>query len=1335
MAKIFTRGILMAFVLLALAYSQSIAQTYQKVYQIGSYHHFTESVQQTSDGGFVFQGWKTDVNLPPMKMSLIKTDDQGVVTWKKEYGKCVMFLGSCISLDPTVSSMGGCVQQTTDGGYIMTGSLGDQMVLIKTNSTGAVSWAKTYGSASYGKYVRETSDNGFICVGYQGSNAYIVKTTSAGVISWQRAYHLSTNYNDEAMDVDQLVSGDYVVTGYSSTIYNPGANADTTSDIFLLKLNSSGTLQWAKTYGQDGESEEGHSVKRTADGGYIVAGHTSQTGSGMSASDVFLWKFNSSDAPVSQYSYKVGGFLSMDISFGYAAQPTTDGGYALFGVTTGLGASLSYFSNFMLKLNSTFDVDFCRSYKDSVSGMPISMGYTIWNDGKQLANGGYVVGGCGMLSSGMGLGYKIIKTDNNGYSGCSEKTITPVRSAFAPAAETLTLADVATGSASTANIYASDPSVTVESVCEGTPLTADAGNNQTVCVNQPVTLGGSPTADGGNGSYTYSWTPSTYLNNAAVANPTCTPTSATPATITYTVIVSSGTQTASDVVTVTVNTPVTPTFTLLGPYCVNQSPAALQSTSLNGVPGTWNPAAISTATAGTVNYVFTPSAGQCATTAGMQITVNSNLPVDIDIVANPAGPICSGTTVNFSSTATNPGSSPTYQWYLNSASAVNSSTYSNASLANGDKVVCRLISNLTCASNNPALSDTITITVNSSGAADISIQPFNNPACTHTQVSFTSTAVNGGTAPAYQWYINGNPITGATNSTYSTLSLVTGDLVQCRLTSNAACISNNPAWSNTVNMVVSPIPIANAGHDTTYYGTPVMMGHQSNGPGTITWSPAAGLSSATIAQPYASPTVTTTYTLSINNNGCIQTDQATIYFGGYGHNITGRTRYMAKATAGNPPPSNPTYNSVKFNINKVIVCLKSYPAGAELMRDTSDALGIYQFANVPDGNYILSYDKYTADTMQAANDVSAIDVALIKYLIGQDTLTDPSRSFTPKHKRAANVDNSTAINAIDVSRIKAKVGSPYDPSKNFPKGNWVAFDTLVSVAGADLNIILKTIAYGDYDASATKYKDSVASWGQAKSISDNIIVATEESVSAGSQSYFEVPLLMGAKMNEFSALGMELTYPSHKYRLVSAYMPGAGKNKQAVKINPTLDEILAEDNDLLVTEHDGIIRVVYATTQHFDLAARDEVIRFGFQPVTNPEELSGMVDFEMTGTGVIGDQYGMTDENAYLILPKIFFNANIDAPELEFTGFPNPFCSEVNLSYTIPESGTVKLSVYNLLGELVEKIVEEEQSAGNHTVIFTRENFPDGIFIFKLEFFGLIKNNCVFLKLNSYGIK
>jgi len=50
-------------------------------------------------------------------------------------------------------------------------------------------------------------------------------------------------------------------------------------------------------------------------------------------------------------------------------------------------------------------------------------------------------------------------------------------------------------------------------------------------------------------------------------------------------------------------------------------------------------------------------------------------------------------------------------------------------------------------------------------------------------------------------------------------------------------------------------------------------------------------------------------------------------------------------------------------------------------------------------------------------------------------------------------------------------------------------------------------------------------------------------------------------------------------------------------------------------------------------------------------------------------------------------------------------------------------------------MVAEQQNPGNHSVIFSREDLPSGIFIFKLEFFGLHKNNCVFLKLHNYGIK
>jgi hypothetical protein len=69
---------------------------------------------------------------------------------------------------------------------------------------------------------------------------------------------------------------------------------------------------------------------------------------------------------------------------------------------------------------------------------------------------------------------------------------------------------------------------------------------------------------------------------------------------------------------------VVPTFTALGPYAVGTSPDALPLASLNGISGTWLPSAISTASTGTMVYTFTPDAGQCATEASMDVTVNAS---------------------------------------------------------------------------------------------------------------------------------------------------------------------------------------------------------------------------------------------------------------------------------------------------------------------------------------------------------------------------------------------------------------------------------------------------------------------------------------------------------------------------------------------------------------------------------------------------------------------------------------------------------------------------------------------------------------------------------------
>ncbi|HNW69363.1 MAG TPA: SBBP repeat-containing protein, partial [Bacteroidales bacterium] len=99
-----------------------------------------------------------------------------------------------------------------------------------------------------------------------------------------------------------------------------------------------------------------------------------------------------------------------------------------------------------------------------------------------------------------------------------------------------------------------------------------------------------------------------------------------------------------------VSTPVTPTFSALGPYCVGSTPGTFSGTSTNGITGSWSPATISTASAGTATYTFTPTGGQCATTATMPVTVTANVTPTFSAL----GPYCQGATPgSLSGTSTN----------------------------------------------------------------------------------------------------------------------------------------------------------------------------------------------------------------------------------------------------------------------------------------------------------------------------------------------------------------------------------------------------------------------------------------------------------------------------------------------------------------------------------------------------------------------------------------------------------------------------------------------------------------------------------------------------------
>jgi hypothetical protein len=146
--------------------------------------------------------------------------------------------------------------------------------------------------------------------------------------------------------------------------------------------------------------------------------------------------------------------------------------------------------------------------------------------------------------------------------------------------------------------------------------------------------------------------------------------------------------------------------------------------------------------------------------------------------------ICDGTSVTFTATPTNGGTTPSYQWKLNGNDVgTNQATYTTSTLANGDVVTVVLTSDYPCTAGNPATSNPIATTViaNQPVSVTIASSDADNTICDGTSVTFTATPTNGGTTPSYQWKLNGNNV-GTDQATYTTTTLANGDVVTVVLT-------------------------------------------------------------------------------------------------------------------------------------------------------------------------------------------------------------------------------------------------------------------------------------------------------------------------------------------------------------------------------------------------------------------------------------------------------------------------------------------------------------------------------------------------------------------------
>jgi hypothetical protein len=280
--------------------------------------------------------------------------------------------------------------------YTITHNLNDSELQVDARREITLGWNRTYGGASddWAYALVQTSDGGYALTGWTWSfgagngDFWLVKTDALGTMQWNRTYG-GTN-EEHAYALVQTTDGGYAIAGYT---YSLGAG---NWDFWLVKTDAAGTEQWNRTYGGT-NSDWAFALVQTSDGGYALTGWTWSFGAGFY--DVWLVKTDASGNMMWNRTY---GGTNRDVAG--ALVQTTDGGYAIAGITSSFGAGAS--DCWLIKTDASGNMMWNRTY----GGTNEEHAYDL----VQTTDGGYAIAGYTRSYGAGNADFWLVKTDASG---------------------------------------------------------------------------------------------------------------------------------------------------------------------------------------------------------------------------------------------------------------------------------------------------------------------------------------------------------------------------------------------------------------------------------------------------------------------------------------------------------------------------------------------------------------------------------------------------------------------------------------------------------------------------------------------------------------------------------------------------------------------------------------------------------------------------------------------------------------------------------------------------------------------------------------------------------